>query len=155
MSESFPYWERGLKYQRLPRSPSIALVVPLLGTWIEIREILILVIDEPSFPYWERGLKSVSLSDSTCPRKSFPYWERGLKYLALCHHQQKNPSFPYWERGLKYARVMQARHQRQSFPYWERGLKSMEPWRSPRRIVVVPLLGTWIEMNRRAEVLYC
>ena len=56
---SFPYWERGLKYQYIH------------------------VISKPngSFPYWERGLKyEVKCVNEVIDVTSFPYWERGLKF---------------------------------------------------------------------------
>ena len=33
---SFPYWERGLKYEKCKQIGGKEIVVPLLGTWIEI-----------------------------------------------------------------------------------------------------------------------
>ena len=54
---SLPSWERGLKYDRINVCLISGLVAPLVGAWIEIREINQERVHYPSLPSWERGLK--------------------------------------------------------------------------------------------------
>ncbi len=54
-------------------------VVPCVGTWIEIEIIVYQMGINESFPVWERGLKYISSSIYGLRTKSFPVWERGLK----------------------------------------------------------------------------
>ena len=56
-------------------------------------------------------------------------------------------SFPYWERGLKSLMSTAIPFSSVSFPYWERGLKSEMTWMTDKSKIVVPLLGTWIEIR--------
>ena len=56
-SRSFPLWERGLKLGEMMYIPVVAIVVPLVGTWIEIQEAYRQLQRMGSFPLWERGLK--------------------------------------------------------------------------------------------------
>ena len=98
---------------------------------------------------------------------SFPLWERGLKHLFLLsgfHCPSVVPlvgtwietaisftmasfvwSFPLWERGLKLVDSIVRPYSYQSFPLWERGLKLLSINNSFSVLVVVPLVGTWIE----------
>ena len=55
--ESFPSWERGLKFL-YRQYYAYDKVVPLVGTWIEIGYLDYLDGNYESFPSWERGLKS-------------------------------------------------------------------------------------------------
>ena len=95
--QSFPYWERGLKWDKLVKRWSSTTVVPLLGTWIEIDMIAVLL-----FFLSCRSLignvdwNSQDLSQSCWFPSSFPYWERGLK---CCNEELlvlATESFPYW-----------------------------------------------------------
>ena len=100
---SFPSWERGLKLKLHTLSTSQALVVPLVGTWIEIFPNTLLSASFASFPSWERGLKSL--------------WRIGPGMIST------------------------------SFPSWERGLKSLQTPMTDCIFLVVPLVGTWIEIS--------
>ena len=55
------------------------LVVPHVGTWIEIYSRLWETMERRSFPTWERGLKLNIIRQTTKDISSFPTWERGLK----------------------------------------------------------------------------
>ena len=57
----------------------MSIVVPLVGTWIEIMVIYGLHNINKSFPLWERGLKYGMDTAKKKDRMSFPLWERGLK----------------------------------------------------------------------------
>ena len=60
--ESCPSWARGLKYaERGTRTHSE--VVPLVGTWIEIRPVSYLCGSVLSCPSWARGLKYIYLKE--------------------------------------------------------------------------------------------
>ena len=167
---SFPYWERGLKYEGiggwkgLPLRRSLIgnvdwnkealnegldnigrslignvdwngrwsilldhddIVVPLLGTWIEITTARAIGTWVRSFPYWERGLKYQDQRRDTYKSLSFPYWERGLKLQCSCRCFSPNPG-----RSLI------------GNVDWNRPYINLEPINED----VVPLLGTWIEM---------
>ena len=55
---SFPSWERGLKFLIGDIQGMGDIVVPLVGTWIEILLNGVRIIGTYlSFPSWERGLK--------------------------------------------------------------------------------------------------
>ena len=56
-SPSFPLWERGLKSINVQVHDQSVLVVPLVGTWIEISYPFMVFCKSESFPLWERGLK--------------------------------------------------------------------------------------------------
>ena len=56
-------------------------------------------------------------------------------------------SLPSWERGLKFANTDNIRRFFSSLPSWERGLKFKLNIIHPRRNVVAPFVGAWIEMN--------
>ena len=77
------------------------IVVPLVGTWIEILPVTASLNIIESFPSWERGLKSQTKQSQTGIAVSFPSWERGLKYKRSCRKLDRYMSFPSWERGLK------------------------------------------------------
>ena len=58
-----------------------------------------------------------------------------------------SPSFPLWERGLKLAGNLLPAIWNMSFPLWERGLKHALVAVVYRHLIVVPLVGTWIETS--------
>ena len=58
----------------------VVIVVPLVGTWIEILNIIPPGTLVASFPSWERGLKSHKKALFLMQVQSFPSWERGLKF---------------------------------------------------------------------------
>ena len=58
---SFPLRERGLKSNGRVELEHIHFVVPLAGTWIEIKECIAEKLKVSSFPLRERGLKSKKL----------------------------------------------------------------------------------------------
>ena len=58
----------------------MSIVVPLVGTWIEIMVIYGLHNINKSFPLWERGLKYGMDTAKKKDRMSFPLWDRGLKF---------------------------------------------------------------------------
>ena len=78
------------------------IVVPHVGTWIEI-----------SLTEYQQEII-----------RSFPTWERGLKWRSGHGYRKKTESFPTWERGLKYVKHQEVMLIELSFPTWERGLKS-------------------------------
>ena len=55
------------------------MVVPFVGTWIEMILSIYLYSIRRSFPSWERGLKSIKKVSENEQIKSFPSWECGLK----------------------------------------------------------------------------
>ena len=121
---SFPSWERGLKYVETRKENNERIVVPLVGTWIEI-------LQTPT-------------PDGISP--SFPSWERGLKLFTSFWYYAWNVSFPSWERGLKSLWRIGPGMISTSFPSWERGLKSLQTPMTDCIFLVVPLVGTWIEI---------
>ena len=60
---------------------------------------------------------------------------------------QPGSSFPSWERGLKSEPWPAKLPLKASFPSWERGLKSGTDETGVHRHGVVPLVGTWIEID--------
>ena len=120
------------------------MVVPLVGTWIEIRLRDNDRKNPQSCPSWARGLKSKgnnppaapavvplvgtwieiwALSVAVAISASCPSWARGLKYLVSIHRQELM-SCPSWARGLKSGCLSGSCLFRESCPSWARGLKS-------------------------------
>ena len=62
--------------------------------------------------------------------------------------QISNKSFPLWERGLKSSRTGGSWSAARSFPLWERGLKFGSVGMVRDKQIVVPLVGTWIEIAK-------
>ncbi len=65
------------------------------------------------------------------------------------HGRPVLPSFPVRERGLKSDSLQRIRPILVSFPVWERGLKSVLISRPSDRFLVVPRVGTWIEIHEQ------
>ena len=82
----------------------IVLVVPLVGTWIEMVHFQSLNNRILSFPLWERGLKYELSTDMYCPVTVVPLVGT---WIEMVHFQSLNNrilSFPLWERGVKYGK---------------------------------------------------
>ena len=95
-----------------------------MGTWIEIKNIkmlLMLFIVVPLVGTWIEIQKQPRKKSS---RKSCPSWARGLKYRQCDSLADRRKSCPSWARGLKYSGYSKLQLQ-----------------------IVVPLVGTWIEID--------
>ena len=100
----------------------------------------------PSFPLWERGLKS-ALGSSPCPPlSSFPLWERGLKSLSfqIPHCQACRSPCGNVDWNCIFLAHWEARYGRS--PCGNVDWNSCPPPESIFPLLVVPLVGTWIEI---------
>ena len=123
-----------------------------------------------SFPTWERELKfPMRQASSSCsPRRSprgnvnwnpllliRPYWYLGrsprgnVNWNKLYSAPQPRiwGSFPTWERELKWASIRPFTFYKESFPTWERELKLVINVIACALCLVVPHVGTWIEIS--------
>ena len=64
---------------------AILVVVPFVGTWIEIINWYPIIDKSLSYPSWVRGLKSMVIPKQKGIILSYPSWVRGLKYnIIIC-----------------------------------------------------------------------
>ena len=120
-ARSCPSWARGLKSLSGSDTPA-GIVVPLVGTWIEIASVPNSRITRASCPSWARGLKC--RLEESCRRVcgSCPSWARGLKFIHWNIPDAGNvvPLVGTWIEILK-IRVQVTLTE--SCPSWARGLK--------------------------------
>ena len=93
---SLPSWERGLKFVVSGLSAPVVLVAPLVGAWIEIYDVLrILVPAVVVAPLVGAWIEITLLSSGRCPGKpSLPSWERGLKLQCHSHISESSRVAP-------------------------------------------------------------
>ncbi len=115
-----------MKLQNIYRIPFLHKSLPLVGVWIEIKQVAQIDSNgESHSPWWECGLKSNSAYNFAGAQRSLPLvgvWieiiiEKGLDKVAPGHS-------PWWECGLKFLRKL---------PVEE-------------RVPSLPLVGVWIEI---------
>ena len=123
----------------------VVTVVPLVGTWIEIKWLRGSVMYRMSCPSWARGLKFAILDDFLPPRV-VPLVGTWIEISIEKFTSILIKSCPSWARGLKFIRTNRSKNHCWSCPSWARGLKYYlgGVLRSFHR--VVPLVGTWIEI---------
>ena len=81
-----------------------SLVVPLVGTWIEIGMWTSGAGWTPSCPSWARGLKYASGGPHHGRNRVVPLVGTWIEIVKIYPHEKIRVSCPSWARGLKLAR---------------------------------------------------